>query len=117
MTSERLDVYVVIFRVDEITKQLHANQLNPTNRPRPSERSTSQLPTVNFIAQILGSRGSSLKTMNAEPGANIIVRGRVPDKEGRGRANLKTADYDRELLHCLIAANSQHKANETNKRI
>jgi splicing factor 1 len=40
-------------------------------------------PHVNFIGQILGPRGNSLKAMNAESGANIVLCGRGLVKEGR----------------------------------
>ncbi|KAI8659818.1 Branchpoint-bridging protein [Fusarium sp. Ph1] len=150
MRSEQLDVYVVIFCIDEITEQLRAERLDPTNRPRclreerhqlvetamrtvPAYRppydyrrpmiktsETAYLPvtdflSVNFIGQILSPRGRSVKVMDGESDDNIFPCGRGAVKEGRGRACLKTVDYDREPLHCLITADSQQKIDKAKR--
>lgn len=74
-------------------------------------------PHVNFIGQILGPRGNSLKAMNTESGANIVLRGRGSVKEGRatGRSGGQVGDTNnnqREPLHCLVTAESQGKVNK-----
>ncbi|KAI8657850.1 Branchpoint-bridging protein [Fusarium keratoplasticum] len=171
MTSEQLDAYVDILHVEEITEQLRADQLDPTNRPRspspppeydgtgrrtntweqryrkfpeeerqqlvetamrtiPAYRPPYDYPrpvartsekiylpatgfqSVDLIGQVLGPRSSSLKTMKAESSANIAPRGRGSVKEGEGRARLKTADHDREPVHCLVTADSQLKVGK-----
>jgi splicing factor 1 len=176
MTSEQLEAYVTVFRVNEITEQLRAKDLVPSDRPRsPSpepeydgtgrrtntreqryrkrlEEERRQLvdialrtipayvppydhrrlstkisekvylpvtdfPGVSFIGQILGPRGSSLKAMNAQSGANVVIRGRGSVKEGKGRARQSATDYDTEPLHCLITADSQRKLNVAKKLI
>ena len=66
----------------------------------------TDFPGVNFIGQSLGPRGSSLKAMNEESGANIVIRDRGSIKEGRGRVR---QDGGTGPLHCLITADSQQK--------
>jgi splicing factor 1 len=73
-------------------------------------------PHISFIGQILGPRGNSLKAMNSDSGANIVIRGRGSVKEGRGhnRSNQKTSNSNdlSEPLHCLVTADSQQKVNK-----
>ncbi|KAM0433998.1 hypothetical protein ACHAPT_003942 [Fusarium lateritium] len=175
MTSEQLEAYVAIFRINEITEQLRTQKIIPTNRPRspsppPEYDSTGRrintreqryrrrleeerhqlvetamrtipayhppydyrrptkisekiyvpvtdFPTVNFIGQILGPRGSSLRSMSAKSGADIDIRGRGSIKEGRGRARRTAVGHEREPLHCLITAGSQSKIDKAKKLI
>ncbi|KPM36152.1 hypothetical protein AK830_g10423 [Neonectria ditissima] len=171
MTSEQLEAYVVIFRINEITQQLRTNDIPLSKNPRSSsphpeydrtgrrtntreqryrqrlEQERGQLvetalktipayrppfdyrrravkisekvylpvtdfPGVNFIGQILGPRGNSFKAMNAQSGANIVIRGRGSVKEGRGQGRTIAVDRDTEPLHCLITADSQVKVAE-----
>lgn len=65
----------------------------------------TDFPGVNFIGQILGPRGSSLKAMNTESGAAIAIRGKGSVKEGKGQIT----DDQNEPLHCLITGSSQRK--------
>lgn len=165
MTSEQLDAYVNVFRINEITNQLQlatlpslqrarstspdpeydregrrtntresrhrrrlererdqltetAMKATPTYRPPFSYRRqstrisdklyipTREFPSVNFIGQILGPRGGSLKEMNKQSGANIVLRGKGSVKGGKGRSHDET-----EPLHCLITADDQHKVD------
>ncbi|KAK7433280.1 hypothetical protein QQZ08_000218 [Neonectria magnoliae] len=163
MTSEQLEAYVVIFRINEITEQLRAKDVTSTKTPRSpspnpdviagdwnkSEISSWRLlskpsrliahhltivtkpsrsarkstlpvadsPDVNFIGQILGPRGSSLKAMNTQSGANIVIRGRDSVKEGKGQEHATTTNHDTEPLHCLITADSQHKIDEAKRLV
>lgn len=175
MTAEQLEAYVMAFRVEEISQNLHAGNVVPATRrgrspsPEPEydgagrrtntrpERYRKRLederhrlveaamrtipnyrppydyrrptavfreklyvpadehPHVGFIGQILGPRGNSLKKMNTESGADIVVRGRGSVKEGRGtnRSNKQGSSNDlSEPLHCLITADSQQKINK-----
>lgn len=70
-------------------------------------------PTLNFIGQILGPRGQSLREMNAESGANIVIRGQGSVKEGSSRSSQRAGYTDdmQEPLHCLIVADSQQKVD------
>ncbi|KAJ3526185.1 hypothetical protein NM208_g11314 [Fusarium decemcellulare] len=74
-------------------------------------------PAVNFIGQILGPRGSSLKAMNDQSGANIVIRGKGSVKEGRGKARSVGGHDDSEPLHCLITADSQRKIDQARKLV
>lgn len=68
-------------------------------------------PTLNFIGQILGPRSQSLRQMNAESGANIVIRGKGSAKEGSSRS-LRSTDDTQEPLHCLITGDSQQKVEK-----
>lgn len=74
-------------------------------------------PGVNFIGQILGPRGQSLRDMNNQSGAHIAIRGKGSVKEGRAthsrtrrNPNDATTDDQQEPLHCLIRADTQEKS-------
>ncbi|SPO00765.1 uncharacterized protein DNG_03513 [Cephalotrichum gorgonifer] len=77
----------------------------------------ADFPHVNFIGQILGPRGSSLKAMNSETGATIIIRGRGSVKEGRRRGYQAAQEREQEPLHCLVTANSQQKVSHAKSLI
>ncbi|RDA89602.1 hypothetical protein CP533_5995 [Ophiocordyceps camponoti-saundersi (nom. inval.)] len=70
----------------------------------------AEFPTVNFIGQILGPRGSSLKALNKKAEASIVLRGKGSIKEGRGHGqgscSARSAQHLGEPLHCLIVAAS-----------
>lgn len=70
-------------------------------------------PGLNFIGQILGPRGHSLRQMIEESKADIAIRGKGSVKEGRGRARTMAAATGdlQEPLHCLIAADEQQKVD------
>ncbi|KAL1872674.1 Splicing factor 1 [Diaporthe australafricana] len=82
-------------------------------------------PGVNFIGQILGPRGQSLKEMNNQSGADIAIRGKGSVKEGRAghsradRNNTATATTDDQQgpLHCLIRADTQEKLNHAKRLV
>ncbi|ROW11790.1 hypothetical protein VPNG_04951 [Cytospora leucostoma] len=73
-------------------------------------------PTLNFIGQILGPRGQSLRQMNAESGANIVIRGKGSVKEGSSRS-LRSTDDMQEPLHCLITGDSQREVEKAKELI
>ncbi|KAK7734000.1 Splicing factor 1 [Cytospora paraplurivora] len=75
-----------------------------------------EFPTLNFIGQILGPRGQSLRQMNAESGANIVIRGKGSAKEG-SRRSLRSTDSMQEPLHCLITGDSQQKVEKAKELI
>lgn len=81
-------------------------------------------PSVNFIGQILGPRGQSLRDMNKQSSANIAIRGKGSVKEGRAthsrshrNANAAISDDQQEPLHCLIRADTQEKVNHARKLV
>jgi splicing factor 1 len=64
-------------------------------------------PEVNFIGQILGFRGETLKGMEKSSGAKIAIRGRGSVKEGK-RNVLGNNDLN-EDLHCVVTADMDEK--------
>ncbi|KAK2135291.1 hypothetical protein NOF04DRAFT_1135157, partial [Fusarium oxysporum II5] len=66
----------------------------------------ADFPYVPFIGQILWPRGSSLKAINDQSGANVVTRTR--------RA---TANDCREPLHYLITADSPFKVDQAKRAI
>ena len=66
-------------------------------------------PEVNFIGQLIGPRGNTLKQMEAESGAKIAIRGKGSVKEGKGRSDAAANSNLEEDLHCLITADSEEK--------
>ncbi|KAF4463789.1 branchpoint-bridging [Fusarium albosuccineum] len=74
-------------------------------------------PMTKISEKILGPRGSSLKAMNDQSGANIVIRGKGSVKEGRGKARSSGGHDDSEPLHCLITADSQHKVDQARKLV
>jgi len=76
-------------------------------------------PGVAFIGQLLGPRGRSLSEMNAQSGANIVIRGKGSVKEGRGRGRERARTYmdQDEPLHCLITADTQQKVDRAKELV
>ena len=82
-------------------------------------------PSINFIGQILGPRGSSLKNLQERAGgANIVLRGKGSVKEGRmqryqGRQRIDTSGADQSALplHVVITANTQQQVHEAKKLV
>ena len=80
---------------------------------RPSEKiyiPAKEFPEIKWIGLILGPRGNSLKQMERETGAKIVIRGKGSTKEGKGNFGNRSADEDDEL-HCNITADSQDKVD------
>jgi splicing factor 1 len=81
----------------------------------------TEFPGVNFIGQILGPRGRSLKDLQERCGATIVLRGRGSTKQGRGsmmrRAGTKDFedDGDNRPLHAVICADSVQKVQEARR--
>lgn len=95
-------------------------QRNPNYKPphdykRPSRTADKvyvpykEFPEVNFIGQLLGPRGSSLKRMESESGAKISIRGKGSIKEGKGRPQDLDAPGMDEEMHCLVLADHPEK--------
>ncbi|XP_077225880.1 splicing factor-like protein 1 [Tasmannia lanceolata] len=91
-------------------------QKNPTFK-RPSEYKPVKLykklylplreyPGYNFVGLIIGPRGNTLKRMEKESGARIVIRGKGSVKEGKPQ---KRDPSDNEDLHVLVEAGT-HKS-------
>ncbi|RKO89769.1 hypothetical protein BDK51DRAFT_14430, partial [Blyttiomyces helicus] len=74
-------------------------------------------PEINFIGQLIGPRGSTLKRVEAESGAKISIRGKGSVKEGKARADGSLAPGEEEDLHCLITADSEEKVKIAMKMV
>jgi splicing factor 1 len=70
-------------------------------------------PEIGFIGMIIGPRGNSLRKIEKETGANIVIRGKGSVKEGRiGTKDGKPLPGADEPLHAYITGDSE----ETMKR-
>jgi splicing factor 1 len=86
---------------------------------RPSEKiyiPVKEFPEIKWIGLILGPRGNSLKQMEKETGAKIVIRGKGSTKEGKGQFGNRSADEEDEL-HCNITADSHDKVEACAKLI
>ena len=78
---------------------------------RPTEKvyiPVKEFPEINFFGLLVGPRGNSLKSMEAQSGAKISIRGKGSVKPGKGRQDAWAGDEDDEL-HCLITADDERK--------
>ncbi|GFQ89641.1 splicing factor 1 [Trichonephila clavata] len=70
-------------------------------------------PDINFVGLLIGPRGNTLKSMEKETGAKIIIRGKGSVKEGKvGRKDGQPLPGEDEPLHAFVTGNS----NESVKR-
>ena len=80
---------------------------------RPAEKiyiPVKEFPEIKWIGLILGPRGNSLKAMEKDTGAKIVIRGKGSTKEGKGNFGNRSADEDDEL-HCNITGDTQEKVD------
>eukprot|EP00096_Caligus_rogercresseyi_P014173 TRINITY_DN669_c1_g1_i1.p1 TRINITY_DN669_c1_g1~~TRINITY_DN669_c1_g1_i1.p1 ORF type:complete len:462 (-),score=185.25 TRINITY_DN669_c1_g1_i1:114-1499(-) len=62
-------------------------------------------PDINFVGLLIGPRGNTLKSMEKETGAKIIIRGKGSVKEGKiGRKNGQPLPGEDEPLHAYVTA-------------
>ncbi|XP_013793046.1 splicing factor 1-like, partial [Limulus polyphemus] len=64
-------------------------------------------PDINFVGLLIGPRGNTLKSMEKETGAKIIIRGKGSVKEGKvGRKDGQPLPGEDEPLHAFVTANN-----------
>lgn len=64
-----------------------------------------QHPDINFVGLLIGPRGNTLKSMEKETGARIIIRGKGSVKEGKvGRKDGQPLPGEDEPLHAYVTA-------------
>ncbi|XP_077990774.1 splicing factor 1-like isoform X2 [Glandiceps talaboti] len=64
-------------------------------------------PDINFVGLLIGPRGNTLKKMEKETGAKIMIRGKGSVKEGKvGRKDGQPLPGEDEPLHALVTANN-----------
>ena len=62
-------------------------------------------PDINFVGLLIGPRGNTLKNMEKDTGAKIIIRGKGSVKEGKvGRKDGQPLPGEDEPLHAYITA-------------
>ncbi|KAK9462619.1 putative branchpoint-bridging protein [Lipomyces oligophaga] len=76
-----------------------------------------EYPGTNFIGQLIGPRGNTLKKMETESGAKIAIRGKGSVKEGKGRSDAAFQSNSEEDLHCLIIADTEEKVQKAIKLV
>lgn len=92
-------------------------QINPAYKPpadyKPPQQKISEkvlipqeeYPDINFVGLLIGPRGNTLKSMEKETGAKIIIRGKGSVKEGKiGRKDGQPMPGEDEPLHAFITA-------------
>lgn len=64
-------------------------------------------PDINFVGLLIGPRGNTLKAMEKDTGAKIIIRGKGSVKEGKvGRKDGQPLPGEDEPLHAFITASN-----------
>ncbi|XP_051153230.1 splicing factor 1-like [Leptopilina boulardi] len=75
-------------------------------------------PDINFVGLLIGPRGNTLKSMEKETGAKIIIRGKGSVKEGKvGRKDGQPLPGEDEPLHAYITANNLDAVKKAVERI
>ena len=64
-------------------------------------------PDINFVGLLIGPRGNTLKNMEKDTGAKIIIRGKGSVKEGKvGRKDGQPLPGEDEPLHAYVTAHN-----------
>ncbi|KAF2904795.1 hypothetical protein ILUMI_01360 [Ignelater luminosus] len=75
-------------------------------------------PEINFVGLLIGPRGNTLKTMEKETGAKIIIRGKGSVKEGKvGRKDGQPLPGEDEPLHAYITATNPENVKKAVEKI
>lgn len=75
-------------------------------------------PDINFVGLLIGPRGNTLKTLEKDTGAKIIIRGKGSIKEGKvGRSDGQPLPGQDEPLHAYITANNPENVKSAAEKI
>ncbi|EDS26537.1 zinc finger protein [Culex quinquefasciatus] len=75
-------------------------------------------PDINFVGLLIGPRGNTLKAMEKDTGAKIIIRGKGSVKEGKvGRKDGQPLPGEDEPLHAFITASNPEAVKKAVERI
>ncbi|KAG5359663.1 Branchpoint-bridging protein [Yarrowia sp. C11] len=102
-------------RLIERAQRLIPNYRPPVDYHKPAKTQevvyipVNEYPDINFIGQLLGARGKTLKKMEQESGAKICIRGRGSVKQGKGRTDIPFQSTAEDDLHCLIISEDEEK--------
>ncbi|RWS25796.1 splicing factor 1-like protein [Leptotrombidium deliense] len=105
-------------------------QINPGYKPPPDYKPPQQkisekvlipqeeYPDINFVGLLIGPRGNTLKAMEKETGAKIIIRGKGSVKEGKiGRKDGQPMPGEDEPLHAFITAGTHESVAKAVSKI
>ncbi|XP_005102932.1 splicing factor 1 isoform X2 [Aplysia californica] len=75
-------------------------------------------PDINFVGLLIGPRGNTLKTLEKDTGAKIIIRGKGSVKDGKiGRKDGQPLPGEDEPLHAYVTANNPENVKKAVERI
>jgi splicing factor 1 len=75
-------------------------------------------PEINFVGLLIGPRGNTLKAMERDTGAKIIIRGKGSVKEGKvGRKDGQPLPGEDEPLHAYVTATNVEAVKKAVDRI
>ncbi|KAI5753791.1 hypothetical protein M8J77_003407 [Diaphorina citri] len=75
-------------------------------------------PDINFVGLLIGPRGNTLKSMEKDTGAKIIIRGKGSVKEGKvGRKDGQPLPGENEPLHAYVTAHNPENVKKAVDRI
>ncbi|XP_005864266.1 PREDICTED: splicing factor 1 isoform X8 [Myotis brandtii] len=77
-----------------------------------------EYPEINFIGLLIGPRGNTLKNIEKECNAKIMIRGKGSVKEGKvGRKDGQMLPGEDEPLHALVTANTMENVKKAVEQI
>ncbi|XP_013420116.2 splicing factor 1 isoform X1 [Lingula anatina] len=75
-------------------------------------------PDINFVGLLIGPRGNTLKNLEKDTGAKIIIRGKGSVKEGKiGRKDGQPLPGEDEPLHAYVTANNPENVAKAVEKI
>lgn len=75
-------------------------------------------PDINFVGLLIGPRGNTLKSMEKDSGAKVIIRGKGSVKEGKSnRTDGQPAPIETEPLHALVTGTTEEQVEIAVNRI
>ncbi|XP_065581777.1 splicing factor 1-like [Artemia franciscana] len=75
-------------------------------------------PDINFVGLLIGPRGNTLKSLEKDTGAKIIIRGKGSVKEGKvGRKDGQPLPGEDEPLHAYITASSAEAVKKAVEKV
>ncbi|KAK3090628.1 hypothetical protein FSP39_013273 [Pinctada imbricata] len=75
-------------------------------------------PEINFVGLLIGPRGNTLKNLEKDTGAKIIIRGKGSVKEGKiGRKDGQPLPGEDEPLHAYVTANNPENVKKAVEKI
>lgn len=77
-----------------------------------------EYPEINFVGLLIGPRGNTLKNIEKECNAKIMIRGKGSVKEGKvGRKDGQMLPGEDEPLHALVTANTMENVKKAVEQI